>query len=114
MIVIYIQTILTNLSNIMKFPWSSSQKNENYKDKKKEIKRKQKLVNTNNSILTFDGKKYDFNSLSENTKKLVIGLQTADVQANIQQDTINILALGRKYIVEELKKKLNQIKPIPK
>ena len=45
-------------------------------------------------------------------KKIVIALQTADSQANIQQDTITILALGRKYIVEELKKKLKQIKSI--
>ena len=112
MIVIQIQKTLPNLSNNMKFPWSSSQKNESYKDEKKELNREKKLINSNNSILTFNGKQYDFNSLSDNTKKLVIGLQKADTQANIQQDTIKVLALGRKYIVEELKEKLNQIKPI--
>ena len=109
---IHIQTILTNLSNIMKLPWSLSQKNENHKDEKGKINTKQRLISSKNSILNFNGKQYDFDSLSDNTKKIVIALQTADSQANIQQDTITILALGRKYIVEELKKKLKQIKSI--
>ncbi len=39
-------------------------------------------------------------------------MQTAEAQIQIQQDTIKIVALGRKYIAGELSKKLKPISTI--
>ena len=39
-------------------------------------------------ILTFENRQYDFNGLSDEIKELVRGLQVADAQIRLQEDTL--------------------------
>ena len=63
-------------------------------------------------ILTFDEKKYNINSLPNELKELVKGLQVADSQLRLHEDTLKVLAIGRQSLAKELKEKLKNIKPI--
>ena len=63
-------------------------------------------------ILTFDNKKYNINSLPNELKEIVKGLQVADSQLRLHEDTLKVLAVGRQSLAKELKVKLENIKPI--
>ena len=63
-------------------------------------------------ILTFDNKKYNINSLPKELKELVKGLQVADSQLRLHEDTLKVLAVGRQSLAKELKEKLENITPI--
>ena len=63
-------------------------------------------------ILTFDDKKYNINSLPNELKELVKGLQVADSQLRLHEDTLKVLAVGRQSLAKDLKEKLKNIKPI--
>ena len=63
-------------------------------------------------ILTFDNKKYNINSLPNELKEIVKGLQVADSQLRLHEDTLKVLAVGRQSLAKELKIKLENIKPI--
>ena len=63
-------------------------------------------------ILTFDNKKYNINSLPNELKEIVKGLQVADSQLRLHEDTLKVLAVGRQTLAKELKVKLENIKPI--
>ena len=63
-------------------------------------------------ILTFDNKKYNINSLPNELKELVKGLQVADSQLRLHEDTLKVLAVGRQSLAKDLKEKLKNIKPI--
>jgi hypothetical protein len=62
--------------------------------------------------LDFDGKKYDINSLPDEVKDLIKGLQIADTQIRMHKDTLRLLDLGRNSLVAQLKQKLQNISPI--
>ena len=62
--------------------------------------------------LDFDGKKYDINVLPNEVKDLLKGLQVADTQIRMQQDTLRLLDLGRNSLGAQLKQKLQNISPI--
>ena len=62
--------------------------------------------------LDLDGKKYDINSLPEEVKDLVKGLQIADTQIRMHKDTLRLLDLGRNSLGAQLKQKLQNISPI--
>ncbi len=66
----------------------------------------------NSPLLTFDGKRYDINSLSNETKEIVKGLQIADNQLRLYEDTLKIIALGRQSLAQQLNEKLKDVKPI--
>ena len=66
----------------------------------------------NNPILTFDRKRYDINSLPNETKEIVNGLQIADSQLRLYEDTLKVLAIGRQSLAQQLNEKLKEIKPI--
>ena len=66
----------------------------------------------NNPLLTFDGKRYDINSLPTETKEIVKGLQVADNQLRLYEDTLKVLAIGRQSLAKQLNEKLKEIKPI--
>ena len=66
----------------------------------------------NNPILTFDGKQYDINSFPDELKEMVKGLQVADNQLRLYEDTLKILALGRQSMLRQLSDKLKDIQPI--
>ena len=63
-------------------------------------------------ILTFDNKKYNINSLPNELKEIVKGLQVADSQLRLHEDTLKVLAVGRQSLAKELKAKLESITPI--
>ena len=62
--------------------------------------------------LDFDGKKYDINSLPEDVKELIKGLQVADTQIRMHKDTLRLLDLGKNSLGAQLKQKLETISPV--
>ena len=46
----------------------------------------------NEAILSFEGKRYDLNTLPDEIKELVRGMQVADAQLRMQEDTLKVLA----------------------
>ena len=62
--------------------------------------------------LNFDGKTYELESLSKETKDLVRGMQVADTQLRMHEDTIKLISIGKAKMIEDLKKILEHIKPI--
>lgn len=64
-------------------------------------------------ILTFEGKRYDLNSLPDDMKELVRGMQVADAQLRMHEDTLKVLAVGRQAMASQLNDKLQAITPLP-
>jgi len=64
-------------------------------------------------VLTFEGKRYDLNSLPDEVKELVRGMQVADAQLRMHEDTLKVLAVGRQAMAMQLNEKLQQIAPLP-
>ena len=62
--------------------------------------------------LDFDGKKYDINSLPDEVKDLLKGLQVADTQIRMHKDTLRLLDLGKSSLGAQLKQKLENISPL--
>ena len=65
-----------------------------------------------NPILTFEGKCYDINKLPNEVKEIVKGLQVADNQLHLHEDTLKVLAVGRQSLAKQLKDALTNIEPI--
>ena len=63
-------------------------------------------------ILTFEGKRYDIKSLPNDLKELVKGMQVADTQLRMHEDTLKVLAIGRQSMAKQLNDKLKAISPI--
>ena len=66
----------------------------------------------NEAILTFEDKKYDLKNLPKDVQELVKGMQVADAQLRMHEDTLKVLAVGRQYLAIQLKAKLESINPI--
>ena len=64
------------------------------------------------AILTFEDKKYDLKSMPKEVQELVKGMQVADAQLRMHEDTLKVLAVGRQHLVMQLKAKLESINPI--
>ncbi len=65
------------------------------------------------AVLTFEGQRYDLNGLPEELKELVRGLQVADTQLRIHEDTLKVLAVGRQSLAVQLNERLKSITPLP-
>ena len=63
----------------------------------------------NNPVLTFEGKKYLINTLSKDIKESIKGLQRAETQLKMHQDTLNLLSISRNYLANQLREKLKKI-----
>ena len=63
----------------------------------------------NNPVLTFEGEKYNVNDLSDDTKELIKGLQIAETQLKIHEDTIKLISIGRNSLANQLREKLKNI-----
>ena len=61
---------------------------------------------TGNPVLTFDGKKYLINELSSDIKKSIKGLQIAETQIKMHEDTLKLLSISRKTLADQLRDKL--------
>jgi hypothetical protein len=64
-------------------------------------------------VLTFEGKRYDLNSLPDDVKELVRGMQVADAQLRFHEDTLKVLAVGRQSMAMQLNERLKSIAPLP-
>ena len=68
--------------------------------------------NTNDSanpILTFEGKKYFINELSNEIKESIKQLQIAETQLKMYQDTLKLLSISRNSLANQLKEKLKNL-----
>ena len=68
--------------------------------------------NTNesdNPILTFEGKKYLINELSEDIKESIKGLQIAERQLKMHEDTLKLLSISRNSLANQLREKLKNL-----
>ena len=70
------------------------------------------LSNEKEAILTFEDKKYDIKSLPKEVQELIKGMQVADAQLRMHEDTLKVLAVGRQHLIMQLKSKLDVIDPI--
>ena len=66
----------------------------------------------NEAILTFEDKKYDLKSLPKDVHELIKGMQVADAQLRMHEDTLKVLAVGRQHLAMQLKSKLESIDSI--
>ena len=68
--------------------------------------------NTNDSgnpVLTFEGKKYLINELSNDIKESIKGLQIAETQIKMHEDTVKLLSISRNYLANQLRDKLKNL-----
>ncbi len=69
-------------------------------------------TNQADPILTFEGKRYDLNSLPDDLKELVRGMQVADAQLRMHEDTLKVLAVGRQTMARQLNEKLKGVQSL--
>jgi len=65
-----------------------------------------KDLNDKKAVLTFDGKKYIMEDLSEEIKEIIKSLQIADAQLKMHEDTLKLLSVGKNSLINDLRKKL--------
>ena len=68
--------------------------------------------NTNDSanpVLTFEGKKYLINELSNEIKESIKELQIAETQLKMYQDTLKLLSISRNSLISQLREKLKNL-----
>ena len=68
--------------------------------------------NTNdsgNAVLTFEGKKYLINELSKDIKESIKGLQIAETQIKMYEDTLKLLSISRNSLAKQLRDKLKSL-----
>jgi len=76
------------------------------------LKRKFMSENTNestNPVLTFEGKKYLINELSNEIKESIKILQIAETQLKMHQDTLKLLSISHNSLVNQLREKLKNL-----
>ena len=62
-----------------------------------------------NPVLTFEGKKYLINELSNDIKESIKGLQIAETQLKMHEDTLKLLSISRNLLANQLREKLKNI-----
>ena len=68
--------------------------------------------NQSEKKLKIDDKEYLIESLPDEAKQLIAGLRTSDVQTNMYQDTLKLIAISKNKMIEDLKLILKDIEPI--
>ena len=68
--------------------------------------------NKSEPILTFEGKRYDLNTLPDGLKELIRAMQVADAQLRFHEDTLKVLAVGRQSLAMQLNEQLKAVKPL--
>ena len=62
-----------------------------------------------NPVLTFEGKKYLINELSKDIKESIKGLQIAETQLKMHEDTLKLLTISRNALANQLREKLKNV-----
>ena len=68
--------------------------------------------NTNDSanpVLTFEGKKYLINELSDDIKESIKVLQRPETQLKMHEDTLKLLSISRNALANQLREKLKNL-----
>ena len=60
-------------------------------------------------VLTFEGKKYLINELSNEMKESIKVLQIAETQLKMHQDTLKLLSISRNTLANQLREKLKNL-----
>ena len=66
----------------------------------------EKNVENKNPVLTFEGGEYNLNDLTSETKELIKGLQIAETQLKIHEDTFKLLSIRRNSLTNQLRENL--------
>ena len=69
----------------------------------------EKSNDSSNPVLTFEGKKYFINDLSNEIKESIKGLQIAETQLKMHEDTLKLLSISRNSLANQLREKLKNI-----
>ena len=69
----------------------------------------EKTNDSGNPVLTFEGKKYLINELSKDIQESIKGLQIAETQLKMHQDTLKLLSISRNSLVDQLREKLKNL-----
>ena len=78
-----------------------------------ELKIKSMSENTNDSanpVLTFEGKEYLINELPNDIKESIKGLQIAETQFKMHEDTLKLISISRNSLANQLREKLKNLK----
>ena len=62
-----------------------------------------------NPVLTFEGKKYFINELSNEIKESIRGLQIAETQLKMYEDTLRLLSISRNTLANQLREMLKKL-----
>ena len=69
----------------------------------------EKTNDSGNPVLTFEGKKYLINELSNDIKESIKGLQVAETQLKMYEDTLKLLSVSRNLLANKLREKLKSL-----
>ena len=69
----------------------------------------EKTNDSDNPVLTFEGKKYLINDLSNDIKESIKGLQIAETQLKMHEDTLKLLTISRNTLAKQLREKLKRV-----
>ena len=69
----------------------------------------EKKIDSDNPVLTFEGKKYLINELSKDIKESIKGLQIAETQLKMHEDTLKLLSISRNSLANQLREKLKNL-----
>ena len=63
-------------------------------------------------LLTLGDKQYAIDSLSDQVKELVQGLQVAEAQLRMTQDQLNVMMFARQSMLDQLTTALEGVEPV--
>ena len=69
----------------------------------------EKKNDSDNPVLTFEGKKYLINELSNEIKESIKELQIAETQLKMHKDTLKLLSISRNLLANQLRGKLKNL-----
>ena len=69
----------------------------------------EKKNDSDNPVLTFEGKKYLINELSNEIKESIQELQIAETQLKMHKDTLKLLSISRNFLANQLRGKLKNL-----
>ena len=69
----------------------------------------EKTNESGNPVLTFEGKKYLIDELSNDIKESIKGLQIAETQLKMHEDTLKLLSISRNSLANQLREKLKNL-----
>ena len=69
----------------------------------------EKTNDSENPVLTFEGKKYLINEFSNEIKESIKALQIAEKQLKMHQDTLKLLSISRNSLANQLREKLKNL-----